>query len=267
MKIKVWTLIVAVVLTNLCLMTLPVSACACCSDEGEYRLGFSRPTEYQLSQLQEIRFGKTAHLIETQANVDDEIKAPSHPAESYAVSGSFNGNIWKLVLRDSGASGALTLPLPVKMWSYAVDTHDGQKSPGGGPMLYKEWRFEGSVTGTGFFKKGIIAPTKYFLVLQGRGNRCEEAGSFTHWRLEIIGRKARYAFYGELADASNAGAARYRTGSDSDRVLGARGIQRVGDYPLANATGFVPRPYLLLSLMTTKMNEDITLEWKERTVS
>ena len=95
------------------------------------------------------------------------------------------------------------MPLPVKMWTYAVDPHDGQKSAGGGPMLYKEWRFAGLVSGTGFFKKGIIPQTRYSLVFQGHGNRCEDAGSFTHWRLEIIGRKARYAFYGELAAASN----------------------------------------------------------------
>jgi hypothetical protein len=37
------------------------------------------------------------------------------------------------------------------------------------PLLYKEWHFEGAVNGTGFFKDGIIAPTKYFLVLQGPG--------------------------------------------------------------------------------------------------
>jgi hypothetical protein len=184
-------------------MTPRVSACACCSDDGEYRLDSRKPSDYQLGQLQEIRFGKKAYLIETM-NVDEETKAPSHQADSYAVSAAFNGHLWKLVFSDGGASGTLTLPFPVKMWSYAVDTHDGQKSPGGGPMLYKEWRFEGQVTGTGIFKKGLIAPTKFFLVFQGRGNRCTDAGSFTHWRLEIIGRKARYAFYGELAEASNA---------------------------------------------------------------
>jgi hypothetical protein len=266
MKIKSWALIAVVVLTNLFLVTHRVSACACCSDDGEYRLGFRNPSEYQLSQLQEIRFGKTAYLIETQANVDEEIKAPSHQANSYSVSGSFTEKVWSLVFRDGGASGTLTLPFPAKMWSYAVDTHDGQKSPGGGPMLYKEWRFEGRATGTGIFKKAVVAPTKYSLVFQGRGNRCEDAGSFTHWRLEIIGRKARYAFYGELAEASNAARTSYRTGSGSDRVRDAR-PSRLLDYPLATASGSVPRPYLLLSLMTTRMDANITLPWKERTVS
>ncbi|PWT83255.1 MAG: hypothetical protein C5B44_00905, partial [Acidobacteria bacterium] len=76
--------------------------------------------------------------------------------------------------------------------------HDGKVNGGGGPLLYKEWRFEGLVNGTGFFQPGIIAPTKYFLVLQGRGNGCDNAEDFTHWRLEITGKKAGYALYGEL---------------------------------------------------------------------
>jgi hypothetical protein len=266
MKIKSWVVISLLVLTNLFLMPSRVSACACCSDDGEYRLGFRKPSEYQLGQLQEIRFGKTAHLIETQANVDEEIKSPSHQADSYSVSGSFAGNFWKLAFRDGNESGTLTLPLPVKMWSYAVDTHDGQKSPGGGPMLYKEWRFEGRVSGTGFFTKGIIVPTRYSLVFQGRGNRCEEAGSFTHWRLEIIGRKARYAFYGELAEASNAAGDSYKTGSGSDRVSDARRIQKAVDYPFATASGSVARHSLLLFLMTTRIDSNSTLPWKERTV-
>jgi hypothetical protein len=72
-------------------------------------------------------------------------------------------------------------------------------SAGGGPLLYKEWRFEGRVSGTGFFGAGIVAPTRYLLVLQGRGNGCQDAADFTHWRLQVSGRRAHYAFYGELA--------------------------------------------------------------------
>ena len=66
-------------------------------------------------------------------------------------------------------------------------------------MLYKEWRFEGEVKGTGVFKAGIIARTKYVLVFQGRGNSCDEAEDFTHWRLKITGKKADYTFHGELS--------------------------------------------------------------------
>ena len=262
MKIKSLALMAVLVLTNLFLMTHRVSACACCSDDGEYRLGFHRPSEYQLSQLQEIRFGKTAHLIETQANADEEIKSPSHQADSYSVSGSFNGSFWRLAFRDGNESGTLSLPVPIKMWSYAVDTHDGQKSPGGGPMLYKEWRFEGLVSGTGFFKKGIIAPTKFFLVFQGRGNRCEDAGSFSHWRLEIFGRKARYAFYGELAEASNAA-----RNSPQPNTFGMSATSQSPIVTEPGGAGVSGSRHLLLFLMTTRMDSSSTLSWKERTVS
>ncbi|MFL6337332.1 MAG: hypothetical protein ACJ754_28870 [Pyrinomonadaceae bacterium] len=71
---------------------------------------------------------------------------------------------------------------------------------GGGPLLYKEWRFEGQVSGTGLFKAGTAGPTKYLLVLQGRGNGCQNAEDFKYWRLQINGRRAAYSFYGELAD-------------------------------------------------------------------
>jgi hypothetical protein len=65
-------------------------------------------------------------------------------------------------------------------------------------VLYKEWRFEGEVNATGVFKGGITAQTKYLLVFQGRGNSCDGAEDFTHWQLKITGKKADYAFYGEL---------------------------------------------------------------------
>jgi hypothetical protein len=148
------------------------------------------------------------------------------------------------------------------MWSYAVDTHDGQESPGGGPMLYKEWRFEDQVSGTGFFKKGIIAPNRFFLVFQGHGNRCEDAGSFTHWRLEIIGRKARYAFYGELAQASNAA-----RNSPQPNTFGMSATSHWPAVAEPGAAGVSGSHHLLLFLMTTTMDSSSTLSWKERTVS
>ena len=86
------------------------------------------------------------------------------------------------------------------MVSFKVDTHENDNAESGlGPVLYKEWRFEGTVSGTGIFKTGMAPMTKYFLVFQGRGNLCDSAGDFTDWRLEITGKKASYAFYGKIA--------------------------------------------------------------------
>jgi hypothetical protein len=54
------------------------------------------------------------------------------------------------------------------------------------------------MSGTGIFKKGIVPATAYFLVFQGKGNQCMAAEQFTHWRLEVMGKKASYAFFGTL---------------------------------------------------------------------
>ena len=185
-----------------CLLFLPgrAWACACCSETGAYYVGSRKPAEYELGLLRQMRFGGTAYLFFGEAGPEEHSKGLAHRAENYSVSGSLVGNAWRLSFREGGQSGTLSLPLPAKMTSYSADIHDGQTSGGGGPLLYKEWRFEGQVGGTGFFRAGIVAPTRYSLVLQGRGNGCDNAEDFTHWRLQISGRKADYAFYGELAE-------------------------------------------------------------------
>ena len=60
-----------------------------------------------------------------------------------------------MTLRAGTNSRVLELLLPAKMWQHSADIHDGKLSPGG-PLLYKEWRFEGNVTGTGVFKVGTF---------------------------------------------------------------------------------------------------------------
>ncbi len=185
----------------LCVLLLPSRAwaCACCSNAGDYYIGFGKPSDYELSILKQVRFGGTARLYLTEADMEESATGLADPAESYTLDGSLVGNVWKLTFRDGNRTGTLSLPLPLKMSSYTADIRDGQTSPGGGPLLYKEWRFEGRASGTGVFKAGLVAPAKYFLVLQGRGNGCQNAEDFKHWRLKVTGKKADYAFYGELS--------------------------------------------------------------------
>jgi hypothetical protein len=188
------------VLAGLFLLPARAWACACCSNEGDYYVNSGKPSEYELSIVRQVRFGRTANLYLTEADMEDTAKGLAHRAERYALDGTLVGGMWRLAFRDGNKTGTLNLPVPVRMTNYTADIHDGQKSPGGGPLLYKEWRFEGRVSGTGFFRAGLVGPTNYLLVLQGRGNGCQDAGDFTHWRLRISGRKADYAFYGELAE-------------------------------------------------------------------
>ena len=184
---------------GLILMPQQVWACACCADNGQYRISMSKPGNAEVSLMKRMRFGDTAHLFTGEAEAEDVVKGLAHPADTYLLTGSLVASTWKLAFRDGNNLGSLNLLLPAKFLSYGADIHDGQMGGGGGPLLYKEWRFEGVVYGSGVFRGGLTAPAKYFLVFQGRGNNCDNAEDFTHWRLDITGRKAGYAFFGALA--------------------------------------------------------------------
>lgn len=189
-----------------------ISACACCAEPGTYSLRTGKPDGYYLEILQEIKFDADAYLYMTEAGFDG-IKGLDSIAKSYesndwtaspeffSVSNTFSAKTWKFNFKTKdGKPGTLTLPMPAQMLTYKVDIHDGTTS--GGPLLYKEFRFKGNVqSGTGFFRAGIVKPTTYFLVLKGRGNGCDNTQDFTHWYLEIEGKKADYSFFGKLSSA------------------------------------------------------------------
>jgi hypothetical protein len=196
MKFRTSVLVMMMLLIMACVSPAQVWACACCADDGDYDISFSRPSADQLDLLRQIRFSETATLF-TNAAGFEAIRGLVNPKESYTLNGSFAGSLWNLVFRDGRLPGTLNLRLPARILFYRADIHD-QQAGGGGPLLYKEWRFEGQANGAGFFQPGFAAPARYFLVLQGRGNGCDNAKDFTHWRLEITGRKAGYAFFGEL---------------------------------------------------------------------
>lgn len=192
-----------------------ISACACCAEPGTYSIWTGKPDDYELGILREIKFDEKALLYLTEADFEiikglDEIKKDftnetwAATAGEFGLTNSFAAKTWKLNLKTkSGKTGTLILPMPARMLTFKVDIHDG-KSGGGGPLLYKEFRFKGVVqSGTGFFRAGIVKPTSYFLVFQGRGNGCDNASDFTYWHLEIDGKKAKYEFYGKLSSGAS----------------------------------------------------------------
>jgi len=178
-----------------------VFACACCADAGTYSISVRKPSASEFDELKKLNFG-TANLFTTPGYPDD-IKGISSLGDNYSSTGSFQNNSWKFTIKDeTNKSGTLNLLKPTSMVDFKADLHDGANG-GNGPVLYKEWRFKYSVqSGTGIFQKGIAPATEYFLVLQGRGNNCTQAQDFTHWRLEITGKKASYAFFGQLKTVS-----------------------------------------------------------------
>lgn len=173
-------------------------ACACCSNGGEYYRGSGKIVDFQLEIMKQMRLGDQAFLFSTEAGYEEEAIGLSSPTDKYSLVGSLPGNAWKLTFRDGTKSGLLTLPMPLRMETFKADLQDGQTSDGGGPLLYKEWRLEGVVSGTGIFKPGMFGVTRYSLVLQGRGNGCDNAEDFKSWRLKVSGKKANYAFYGKM---------------------------------------------------------------------
>ena len=147
-----------VAIATLLLLPSRVWACACCAHPGEYRMEFVKPDEFKLGEMKRMLFGTKADLWTGEAEAEDAAKGLTHPADSYSLSGSLVGNVWKLTFRNGDESGTLNLPLPAKMLRFAADIHGELAKPGyPEPLLYKEWRFEGEVNGTGFFKAGITA--------------------------------------------------------------------------------------------------------------
>ena len=188
---------VAVAGALLFVSAMDLQGCACCSDPGEYRLTTNHPVgEHESTQLGGMKFASAAQLYMTDAG-EDAVKGLASVFQDNAVTAVVDSKQWRLTFKtEEGKTGVLTLPRPRTMTAFAADIHDGEAEEA--PRLYKEWRFEGSATGDGIFQAGFAAPARYILILQGRGNRCDNGEDFTHWRLEISGKKASYAFFGEL---------------------------------------------------------------------
>lgn len=192
-----------------------VLACACCAEPGTYSIWTGKPEGYYLDVVNGIKFDRKTYLYMTEAGFEmikglSEIEKDYNDkswvasAGQFDLSGSYAAKSWKLNFKTpTGKTGVLNLPMPAQMLTFKVDIHDGKNGGGGGPLLYKEFRFKGNVgTGSGFFQKGIVKPTSYFLVLKGRGNGCDNSEDFTHWYLEIRGKNAKYEFFGKLSSAN-----------------------------------------------------------------
>jgi len=191
-----------------CLLAASSSAfaCACCAEHGTYSLWKGAVDSYHHGVIKEIEFGKTAQLYMTAAGFESirglssiEKEMNSGTAGDLSIVDVFTNNIWRIEIKTHrGKSGMLVLPQPAKMTIFKVDTHENDAA-GGEAMLYKEFQFNGTVSsGSGIFRSSIVRTTTYSLVFQGRGNECDNASDFTHWRLELSGVKASYAFFGKL---------------------------------------------------------------------
>jgi hypothetical protein len=175
-------------------------ACACCAEPGEWYEHTAKIQSYEIEELRRVEFAKTASTY-LDAQGFEGLKGLPLEYSSFNLSTVLSPRL-SLTLSfkgERGESGALVLSLPRVATSFAADLHDAPEGSAG-PILYKEWRFKGAASGSGFFKKGIAPGTKFILILQGRGNNCLSSTDFKNWRLDITGPRASYAFYGALGN-------------------------------------------------------------------
>ncbi len=184
-------------------------ACACCADRGTYSISTGKVDSYWMGLLADMKFGTAAEIYTTEAGFEG-IKGLGAIEKEYNdgtldhidVVDAFTENSWSLTFNTpKNNSGALALPLPRNMTIRKVDIPDNS-STATNVVLYKEVIFKGTVAqGLGAFKSGIVRPTTYTLMFQGKGNFCDNAEDFTNWRLEIKGKKADYVLFGKMKAA------------------------------------------------------------------
>lgn len=179
--------------------------CACCSTPGDWYTGSQRVSDTELAELEHVRLGPSANLYVTEAGFEG-VRGISDPAETYTLTHTRSRRNWTLRFADaSGKAGTLAFAIPATMTSFGADLQEGGDQ-GLGPSLYKEWRFEGPVAGTGIFKNGVRRGTRFRLVLQGRGNACPSASDFKSWNLQVYTtRDPLFSFYGPLPATAAAG--------------------------------------------------------------
>lgn len=194
-------------LVLLSLLSGNIFACACCAEPGT-RIDYKGKTDRFIRDLvKEIKFAEKADLYMTEAGFDtiEGLAAIAKEDEAtngvidFSSTGLFTGKAWQITLKTpKGLSATYSLPIPPRYTEFKIDIHDQEGRPNG-PWLYKELRFEGLVTATGFAKAGTARNTRFSLVFSGRGSGCNEVEDYTHWNLDIDGPKAGYAFFGKLS--------------------------------------------------------------------
>ena len=179
-------------------------ACACCTNPGQRYVEVEKFVSGRLEEIESLRFGKEARLYVGEAGVET-ITGIQNPVERYDLTVNWNKthaaagktDIDFTLTNPGGGSGTLSLSVPQNISIFEIDPRDGPDQ-GTGPVLYKEWKLTGEVTGTGAFSGTNSSKQVLTLILQGRGNSCTSAQDFTHWTLVTEGPKGIYSLFGEL---------------------------------------------------------------------
>jgi len=170
-------------------------ACACCATAGTWSEYTNSLENYDVAQLNELKFSPAAKLVVGAAGFAT-IKGLASESETYTLSHSKNNRSWNFHFTDTkGKAGNLSFSLPPQKTEFGTDFYD---KPVADNRLYKEVRLTGKLAGNGIFESGINNDSRYKLILQGRGNYCLDSDDFKHWILEISGPQSSYSFYGSF---------------------------------------------------------------------
>ena len=71
---------------------------------------FVKPDEFHLNVMKRILFGTKADLWTDEADAEVAAKGLTHPADTYSLSGSLVGNMWKLTFRNGENPAHSTYP-------------------------------------------------------------------------------------------------------------------------------------------------------------
>ncbi|HXF40677.1 MAG TPA: hypothetical protein VN687_13250 [Blastocatellia bacterium] len=171
--------------------------CACCANGGEWEERKGAMNMWEVDVLNGLRLNGIA------------AKAGIEEPDELRITLLRTQNRWTISVRNTkGAKGALVFRLGKSMTRFIADLPEGIiiNSHMGG-SLYKEWRFEGSVWGSGILSTGNAPGTRFRLILQGRGNLCPSAEDFKAWILQVSRRDVLYTITGrfEQPDARRSG--------------------------------------------------------------
>jgi hypothetical protein len=170
-------------------------ACACCGIGGEWLEYTNSLENYDVAQLNELKFSPAAKLVVGAAGLEEN-KGIADPSETYTLSHSSNNRSWNFHFTDTkGKAGNLSFSLPPQKTEFGTDFYD---KPVADERLYKEVRLTGKLAGNGIFESGINNDSRYKLILQGRGGYCLDSHNFKHWILQISGPQSSYSFYGSF---------------------------------------------------------------------
>jgi hypothetical protein len=170
-------------------------ACACCATAGIWLEYTNSLENYDVAQLNELKFSPAAKLVVGAAGLEEN-KGIADPSETYTLSHSSNNRSWNFHFTDTkGKAGNLSFSLPPQKTEFGTDFYD---KPVADERFYKEVRLTGKLAGNGIFESGINNDSRYKLILQGRGGYCLDSHNFKHWILQISGPQSSYSFYGSF---------------------------------------------------------------------